>query len=350
MAELRTALDNAEASLRHDPGLAALQAEEILKKHPDSEPAARILASACRARGDARRSLALLEPMAARSSDSPSFLFEYGQSLGAVGRGDEAVAALRKAVRLEPAHAAAWRALGDQLAVAGDDAGSREAYEKHFATAIRHPQLIEAIELMRAGKLAQAERLARDFLKQHPADVSAIRLLADIGMKLGQFDDARVLLERCLELAPDFHLARHNYAVTLVRQQKLEPALAEAEKLLAMEPDNPNFLVLKGTILVRMGSHAEALEIYERVLGSYPRQARAQMNYGHTLKTVGRLDESIAAYRRCIELSPGVGEAYWSLANLKTFRFSDDDIELMRSQVTTEGGDAEDQAHIAFAL
>ena len=108
--------------------------------------------------------------------------------------------------------------------------------------------------------------------------------------------------------------------------------------------------MLKGTILVRMGNHAEALEIYERVLKNYPNQARAQMNYGHTLKTVGRLEDSIAAYRKCVELSPGIGEAYWSLANLKTFRFSDEDIELMRSQVTSEGGDPEDQAHIAFAL
>jgi len=74
------------------------------------------------------------------------------------------------------------------------------------------------------------------------------------------------------------------------------------------------------------------------------------MSYGHTLKTVGRLDESIEAYRKCIRLSPEVGEAYWSLANLKTFRFSDDDIENMRKQVTAEGGDADDQSHLAFAL
>jgi tetratricopeptide (TPR) repeat protein len=135
-----------------------------------------------------------------------------------------------------------------------------------------------------------------------------------------------------------------------VRQQRLEPALAEVEKLLAVEPENPNFLVLKGTILVRMGHHAEALAIYEGVLRNYPNQARAQMNYGHTLKTVGRLDQSIAAYRKCVELSPGIGEAYWSLANLKTFRFNDADIAQMRAQVTTRGGDPEDQAHIAFAL
>ncbi len=147
-----------------------------------------------------------------------------------------------------------------------------------------------------------------------------------------------------------FTWPRHNYAVVLVRQQKLKKAAVEIEKLLAKEPDNPNFLILKGTILVRSGDHEAALEIYERVLKNYPNQARAQMNYGHTLKTVGRLDESIQAYRQCIELSPSIGESYWSLANLKTFKFSDADIEQMRSQVTTKDGDPDDQAHIAFAL
>jgi tetratricopeptide (TPR) repeat protein len=348
--DLKTALAHAERLLKQDPGLAAHQAEEILKVYPEADAAQRVLATAARLLGDLSRSLALLEPLAWRYSESPSFLFEYGQTLGALGHGDAAVTALRKAVELEPGHAGAWRSLGDQLAVAGDEAGSRAAYEKHFAVSIRHPELIEAIEFLRAGKLGKAEQLAREFLKQHPADVSAIRVLADVGIKLGQFDDARHLLERCLQLAPEFHLARHNYANVLVRQQRLEEADVQAEKLLAVEPGNPNFRILKGLVLVRMGKHEEALEIYEEVLKNYPHQGRAQMSYGHTLKTVGRLDEAIRAYRKCVELSPEVGEAYWSLANLKTFRFSDEDITQMRAQVTTGGGDPDDQAHIAFAL
>ena len=348
--DLKIALRHAEQLLSENPRLAEAQSQEILNVHPGSEVALRIMAASRRLQGKAGGSLALLEPLLSRNSDSPSFLYEYGQSLGAVGRGSEAISTLRKAVRLDPGHAGAWRALGDQYAVAGDDEASREAYDKHFSVSVRHPELIQAIDLLREGKLAKAERCARDFLKKNPADVSAIRILADIGIKLGQFDDARLLLERCLQLAPDFHLARHNYAVVLVRQQKLEPAQVEVEKLLAKEPDNPNFLILKGTILVRMGEHADALKIYEHVLKDYPNQARAQMNYGHTLKTVGRIDDSIQAYRQCIKLSPSIGESYWSLANLKTFRFTDDDIELMRSQVTTENGDPNDQAHIAFAL
>ena len=348
--DLTTATAHAERLLSQDPRLAARQAEEILKVDPASDAARRILATACRVLGDAPRSLGLLEPLAERLGESPGFLFEYGQTLGAVGRGAESIRALRKAISLNPGFAAAWRSLGDQLEVAGDAEGSREAYQKHFALTAQHPELIEAIDLLRDGMLAKAERLVRDFLKQNPANVSAIRLLADIGIRLGQFGDARELLERCLQLAPDFHLARHSYAVALVREQKLEQGLAEVQKLLAVEPENANFLTLKGTVLVRMGKHPEAMRIYERVLKDYPNQARAQMNFGHTLKTVGRLEDAVAAYRKCIELSPSIGEAYWNLANLKTFRFTDADIELMRSQVTNEDGDADDQAHIAFAL
>jgi Flp pilus assembly protein TadD len=204
VAGLQTALDHAEHLLRQDPASAAEQAEEILKVFPESAAAQRILATACRLQRDPWRSLSLLEPMARHYSDSPTFLHEYGQTLAAIGRADEAERALRRAVGLDPGFAAAWRSLGDQLALAGDVAGSRDAYEKHFTAAIRHPELIEAVELLRAGKLGKAERIAREFLKREPANVSAIRILADIGTKLGQFEDARRLLERCLELAPDF--------------------------------------------------------------------------------------------------------------------------------------------------
>ena len=348
--DLKTALKHAASLLQQDPGLAERQASEILKVYPQTDPARRIQAAACRMQGRAGESLALLEPLFGRYAGSPSFLLEWGLTLSAVGRGEDAIAALRNAAELDPKHAPTWRALGDQLAIAGDEAGSREAYERHFEASVRTPELAEAANFVRDGKYAKAENLLRGYLKKHPSDITALRMLADVGMKLGQFDDARKLLEHCLELAPDFHLARHNYAVTLVRQNRLDEAYEQVERLLARDAANPNYLILKGTILVRLGEHEPAMEIYERVLKDYPRQARAQMNYGHTLKTVGRVDESIAAYRRCIELNPGIGEAYWSLANLKTYRFTDEEIALMRAQVTTSGGDPDDQAHLAFAL
>jgi tetratricopeptide (TPR) repeat protein len=348
--DIQTALRNAAELLSRDPRLAEEQVGEILKVYPDTPQAKRILATAYRLQTMPQKGLEVLTPLFAEYSDSPDFLHEMAQCLGAVGRGDEAVKSLRRAVKLDPKHAASWQSLGHQLKVAGDEEGSRQAFERHFELSTRHPELVEAVKLLRENKLAKAEKIVRELLKKYPVDVSAIRVLADIGVRLGQLKDASNLLERCLELAPDFHAARHSYATLLVRLQKPEAAMSEAEKLLRHEPNNPNFLTLKASILVRIGDHAEALEIYEKVLKNYPSQARAQMSYGHTLKTVGRLDESIEAYRKCIRLSPEVGEAYWSLANLKTFRFSDDDIEDMRKQVTAEGGDADDQSHLAFAL
>jgi tetratricopeptide (TPR) repeat protein len=348
--DLQTALGNALGLLKRDPGLAQEQAEEILRVYPDTPKAKRILASALYHQRKPQKALDVLTPMLAEFAASPDFLHEIAQCYGAVGLGEKAIDALRKAVSLDPKHAPAWQSLGHQLKVAGDDAGSQQAFERHFALSTQHPELVEAVKLLREGKLGKAEKIVRELLKQYPLDVSAIHVLADIGIKVRQLNDARHLLERCLELAPDFHAARHSYALVLLRLQKPEAALDETERLLLQEPNNPSFLVLKASILVRIGDHEGALDIYEKVLKNYPNQARAQMSYGHTLKTVGRLDESIEAYRKCISLSPEVGEAYWSLANLKTFRFSDEDIENMRKQVTAEGGDADDQSHLAFAL
>ena len=348
--DLQTALKNAADLLAQDPRLAEEQVHEILKVYPDSVAAKRILATAFRLQKMPQKGLDVLAPLLAGHSDSPGFLHEIAQCYGGVGRGDDAIRALRSAVTIEPKHAAAWQSLGHQLAVTGDEEGSRRAFQRHFELSTPHPELVEAVGLLSEGKLGKAERIARELLKKYPADVSAIRVLAEIGIKMGQLKDASLLLERCLELVPEFHAARHSYAIVLMRQQKPEAAIHETEKLLALEPNNPNFLTLKASVLTRIGDQAGALEIYEKVLKNYPNQARAQMSYGHTLKTVGRLDEAIEAYKKCISLSPEVGEAYWSLANLKTFHFSDEDIDNMRRQVTTEGGDADDQSHLAFAL
>lgn len=348
--DLQTALTHALSLLQRDPMLARRQAEEMLVASPNLEAARLVLAIACRLLGEPLKALTIIEPLAKKPGASADVLHELGLCLGAAGRGSESVSVLEKAVALDSGHAAAWRSLGDQLSVAGQVTAAEEAYERHLALSTRHPELVDAANFLRKGNVAKAERLTRDILKKDPSDVVAIRLLASIGVKLGQLVDAERLLERCLQLAPGFHLARHGYAVVLFRQHELERALEQVGILLKAEPNNPNYLILKGTILVRKGDHLPALELYERILKDYPDQSAAHMNYGHTLKTVGRLDDSVQAYRTSIDLRPATGESYWSLANLKTFRFSDADIEAMRAQIVPEGGDPEDQAHLAFAL
>ncbi len=186
---------------------------EILEVYPNIEAAKRILGAAYRLQGQPHKGLTLLEPLARSNSlKSADLLHELGLCLGAAGRGKEAMEYLRKAVCLDPKHSGAWRTLGDQLAAAGDEVESLTAYETHLKVSTRHPELVDAANHLRMNKTGKAERLIRDVLKKDPVDVIAIRMLAEIGIKIGQLDDAQNLLERCLELAPDFQLARYAYA------------------------------------------------------------------------------------------------------------------------------------------
>ncbi|MFK8050775.1 MAG: sulfotransferase [Halioglobus sp.] len=348
--DINTALRHAAELLRRDPALADAQALEILQKYPSNEAALQMRGTASRLMGRTEQALSFFEPLVKKLPENAPLLYELGLCYSAMGEEKKTLKALRDAVQVDPKHSAAWLAIGNQLTLKGDSAGATKAYKRHLATSTQHPQLIAAAGHLQEGKIALAEPLVREVLKSNPADVSAMRLLADIGIKVNRYQDAKNLLERALELAPDYALARNNYAVVLMRRQELSEALEQVNLLLREDPNSPRYLILKGSILVRMGDHLPALAIFEKILKKYPNQAGAQLSYGHTLKTVGRLEESIAAYRRAIEISPTIGEAYWSLANLKTFKFTDHDIQAMRNAVTSEGGDADDQSHIAFAL
>jgi tetratricopeptide (TPR) repeat protein len=348
--DLDAALLEAVKLLKQDPAKAAVAAQDILTQFPENTSASQILGAANRLMGQPELALDILEPVAARVSNNAKLLHELGLCYSALGQDAKSLKSLRDAVQTDPKLSAAWLSLGNQLALKGDNQGSTKAFQQHLATSTQNPQLVTAAEHLQAGKLGLAEPLVRKVLKEHPTDVSAMRLLADIGIQVSRYEDAKNLLERALELAPDFTLARNNYAVVLFRRQELTEALEQVDLLLKEDPNNPRYLILKGSVLVRMGTHLPALSIFEKILESYPRQAAAQLSYGHTLKTVGRVEESISAYRKAIEISPTIGEAYWSLANLKTFRFADEDIAAMRAAITLEGGDADDQSHIAFAL
>jgi tetratricopeptide (TPR) repeat protein len=275
---------------------------------------------------------------------------ELALAYGAKGEGDAAIDALRVATELKPDLPAAWLALGDHLTGIGDTAAADAAYAKHIKYSTRDPRLLEAAAALFENRIPQAEAMLREHLKQHPTDVAAIRMLGEVAARIGRYGDAENLLARCLELAPSFAAARHNYAVVLHRQYKSIDALRETNRLLELDARNPGYRNLKAAILARVGEHTEAIEIYASVLKEYPRQAKVWMSYGHALKTAGRLEDSVVAYRKSIELSGGLGEAWWSLANLKIVRFTPADIDAMRTQLArTDLGD-EDRYHFDFTL
>jgi predicted Zn-dependent protease len=347
--DIRRALNHAVKLLKEQPGLAERQAREILRAHPDDPNAHCLLGAAERMLGKLQASLQTLQQVVETEPRFGIGQMELGLTLLALDQPREALVAAEKAVQLAPELPAAWKALGDARAANGDDEGSQEAYQHHLALAAGHPELVKAAKLLLNGKIGKAEPICREFLKHQPTNVSAIRLLADIGIRLGRLKEAEALLRRCLDLAPDFHMARHNYANLLFKKLRYDEALAEVDKLISAMPDQPSAWLLKAGILGRVGSLEEAISIYRKVLQDYPRQGRTWMSLGHALKTVGRQDEAVDAYRSAIRHHPGLGEAFWSLANLKTFDFSDDEIENMRREVLSKGGKVEDYYHLYFA-
>jgi tetratricopeptide (TPR) repeat protein len=347
---IETALAHTRRLLTQNPRLAAEQAGEILKVAPNQPMAMLLLGAAQRLLGETEAAVRLLEPLAASQPRWALAHFELALALGADDKIEAALAPLRRAVYLQPRMPDAWRTLGDYLTLRGDNAGADAAYAQHIKASTHDPRLLAAASALVEGRIAQAEALLRTHLKQFETDVAALRMLAEVAARLGRNSDAEVLLERCLELAPSFHAARHQYAIVLQRQNKAAAALRQIDQLEKTDPRNPSYRNLKAVVLVKIGEYQESIEIYAEVLAAHPEHPKIWLSYGHALSTAGREQDSVAAYRKSIELNPNFGEAYWSLANLKTFRFNSDEKQAMSMQLARSDLTEEDRFHFDFAL
>lgn len=316
LGSVEVALSHARRLLVDRPQLAVEQAQEILNVIPDHPPTLLVL----------------------------------GLAQGAMGRGEAAVMTLRRVVQLAPAMGEAWRALGDHLTAMEDTEAADAAYARSVQCATRDPRLLNAATALCENRIAEAEALLRQHLHQQPTDVAAIRMFAEVAARLGRYADAENLLRRCLELSPSFIAARHNLAAVLYRHDQPAAALQEIELLVTHDARNPGYRNLKAAVLGRLGEYTQAIDLYKSVLDEYPQQPKVWMSFGHALKTAGRHEESVDAYLRAIELNPAFGEAWWSLANLKTFRFAQQDIDNMKAQLQREDLGAEDRFHFHFAL
>ena len=256
----------------------------------------------------------------------------------------------REIVLADPDDADAWRLLGAALRRGGEESEAEEAELRAISASVHDPRLMEAAQALAANDLPVAERLLRPHLKEKPTDVAAIRMMAELAARLGRYGDAENLLRRAVELAPAFSAARANLATVLYRQNRPAEAIEALDALADSDSGNPVHQNLRAAALGRIGGYEEAISIYEQVLERLPDQPKVWMSYGHVLKTVGRQPDSVAAYRKAAELAPGLGEAWWSLANLKTVKLGADDVAAMETALEGPGLSDEDRLHLHFAL
>ena len=279
---------------------------------------------------------------------------ERGHCYVAVKDAPRAIEAYERAVQINPALPAAWSMLEGLYRMVGDEEHRRVAAAHANKLKSMPPEVITATALFCEGELAASERLIRAFLLRHGDHVEAMRLLARIGVARDILDDAEVLLAAALDMAPDYLELRRDYACVLLDRHKPAEAIAQLDGLLKLDPKNIDYRTLRATATVGLGDHEGGVRGFSDVLADTNPQSRLaadlHLSIAHSLKTLGRRAESIEEYKKAIDVRPNFGDAYWSLANLKTYEFSAGEIARLEAAEADPSTALIDRYHLCFAL
>jgi tetratricopeptide (TPR) repeat protein len=286
--------------------------------------------------------------METRSSHDPQAALAEAAKLVGEGRSRAAAPLLERALGAAPDNAGAWRMLGDIRLVAGDVAGAQAAYDRMLCAVIPSAQLRQPALDLAEGRLAAARDTSRAVLQREPTDLAAAHLLGEVLARAGDLAAAEPLLAHVVVAAPGLNLARLAYVLLLQRVGKTEAALTALQPLLAREPRHNRGRMAKAAMLAELGDHAGAVETTAAVLADFPDQPLGWLVQGNGLRTLGRIDEAVASYKRCLALDPACADAWWSLANLKAYRFAPQEVAAMATLV--EKAPASQGGPVNFAL
>jgi tetratricopeptide (TPR) repeat protein len=317
---------------------------------PENRDVLYMLAVSQRFLNDVPGALATLELLERHHPTFSRLYQERGHCYVALRDAPRAIEAYLTGVNINPALPQSWKQLEVLYRMTGQPENAGMA-ATHVATLKNlPPEVVNAKALFSDGDLALAENIVRAYLLKHGNHVEAMRLLALIGIEREVLDDAELLLDAVLELAPDYHAARYDYARVLLDRHRHLRAREELEKLLKLDPANRQYLTTYATACVGLGENEKALTLYRGLVAGTPRAADLHLSIAHSLKTLGRRAESIDAYRAAAAARPNFGDAYWSLANLKTYRFTDGEMARMRAEESAPATPLIDRYHLCFAL
>ncbi len=335
---------------RKDFAGAARQAEQLLQGSAEDRDALYMLAVSQRYLGRTEAALATLARLEEAHPAYPRLYQERGHCYVAQRSAAPAIQAFERAVQLNSALPASWNSLLVLYRMTGQPQKAAHAESELRKLASLPAPLVTAFSMFADGEIGSAEKLVRSYLLEHGDHIEGMRLLAQIGVKLDILDDAELLLEHVVQRVPDYHAARYEYATVLLGRHKHVLAREQLQRLLALEPRSPVYRTTYATICTGLGDYARALPLYRELLAEQPNDPELHLSVAHSLKTLGRQSEAIEAYREAARVRPSLGDAWWSLANLKTYRFSDAEIERMRQEESARRIRPLDRYHLCFAL
>ena len=274
---------------------------------------------------------------------------EQGYVHLALNQLEQATLAFEQAVAINPCLIGSWQELIELYRKSEQVEGVQRAANHLMKLKELPPALLAVTELLHEGKLLKAENLCRHFLQNNKHHIDGMCLLAQIGTEMKIYDDAEFLLSTALELKPDHLNARAQYLNLLIRLGKYKAAEKQVNKLLSKQPDNLSFKISKASVLTGLGQIDPAIDLFKQAIGEDDQIAGFHLQLGHALKVRGDIEQAITAYQNAYQLNPSYGDAFWSLANTKTYRFSDEEITQMQTQQKAEGLSITDKVQLYFA-
>ena len=256
----------------------------------------------------------------------------------------------RQATEHNPALLASWNELY-KLAVESKNRGSaRHAQEKIEQLKSLPNILLHINQILNEGNIKEAEKKCREFLKVNPTNTHAMSLLAEIASRLGHLNDSEFLLESAVKLNPEDSEIRKKYLLILRKRQKFSKTMEQADILVQQNPHNLSFQAQKAIEVMQNGDHEESIRLLENILEKAPLDPNTLTAKGHAEKTLGRTEDAIKSYQTAYNSKHDHGEAYFSLANLKTYKFDDEEISQMKNQLKRVDISIGDRTYFHFAL
>ena len=332
-----------------------LRAEEICRDHllmdPGSVQHLAMLGRALAKQGRLDDAAAQVDQAIALAPELPLLYEDLGTVRALQGRHEDAIRLFEQAIRLDPRQASTHRKLGEALAESGRGGEADRHFESYFDRDPVAGRVAEGADHLRAGRADEAIATFRDVLRGHPDNVDAMRYL---GMaywrEKNKPGDAEAWLRRATSVAPDFAAAWLNLGLVLLDNNKPNDAIEAYRRAIELAPENATAWAGAGNAYAQSGQQASSVEAYAKSLELNPRAAGVHMSHGHALKTVGDQKAALAAYRSAIAERPRFGEVFWSMANLKVFRFEEAEIRAMEDQLARGDLTDSERIHFSFAL
>tara|TARA_B100001123_G_scaffold41899_1_gene43015 strand:+ start:5097 stop:7127 length:2031 start_codon:yes stop_codon:yes gene_type:complete len=321
-----------------------------LKEHPDNIDSLYLAAVSSRYLKKFDDSQKYIEQLLQNAPDMGRAYQELGHLNRDMGDEEKAVLHYRQACELNPALLAAWNSLYKYFVENQNKPAADHALQQINKLQSLPALLLHIDQILNEGRLGMAETKCRAFLKENPTHTYAMSLLAEIANRLGYFDDAEFLLEKAVEFKPEDGDLRMKYASILRKKQKFAKTMEQVNILCEKYPDNLTYQAQKASEIMQNGDHEEAIILLDDILTKNPFNFSTLTSKGHAQKTLGRTDQAIESYQAAYQIKPDHGEAFFSLANLKTYSFTNNELDSMREQVQRVDLSLRDKAYFHFAL